>query len=56
MLGDAVPKTGSICEEPGIYEGSDEDEEQISLKRGETFPPCDDCQKPMEWTLIQPAE
>jgi hypothetical protein len=51
-----MPATGTSCPRSGIYQGDDQHHEQIALSKGETFPPCGDCHRPVNWTLIRATE
>ena len=48
--------TGTKCPRSGIYQGNDPHREQIALSKDETFPPCPNCKRPVDWTLIRPTE
>ncbi len=47
-----MPRTGSICTEAGVYEGTDIHQEQIAMTRKETFPLCRSCKRAVDWTLV----
>lgn len=51
-----VPHTGQACEQSGIYGGDDAHREEIALSKNETFPPCGDCNRAVNWTLIRATE
>lgn len=51
-----MPKTGEKCDRSGIYRGDDAHREEIALSNNETFPPCPNCRRPVNWTLIRPTE
>lgn len=51
-----MARTGETCQHSGIYQGDDEHHEEIALSRGEKFPPCRNCQRAVNWTLIRATE
>lgn len=48
-----MPQTGDRCLRSGIYQGDCPDKEQIALSKGETFPPCRQVRRAVNWTLIR---
>ncbi len=48
-----MPRTGEKATQSGIYSGDDAHKEEIALSRNETFPPCGDCKRAVNWTLIR---
>jgi hypothetical protein len=48
--------TGHKCERSGIYQGQDSCKVQIALSKGDTFPPCGQCGKGVDWTLIRATQ
>jgi len=61
-----MPKTGEICQRPGIYDfvrhvdGSagchpTSEEKMIPLSKGDTFPPIKSCKKGAIWTFVKDA-
>jgi hypothetical protein len=46
-----MPRTGDKATQSGIYRGDDADRVEIALSRNETFPPCRDCQRAVNWSL-----
>lgn len=52
-----MPRTGDICQTSGIYKGTCNKTHvtQISLSKGEHFPPCNTtaCAGAVTWTLVQ---
>lgn len=51
-----MPRTGETNQQSGIYQGDDAHREQIALSRGERFPPCGDCKRPVNWKLVRPTK
>jgi len=51
-----MPSTGQTCQQSGIYEADCKDKTQISLSKGETFPPCGGCKKAVGWRLIRATQ
>jgi len=47
-----MPRTGEVNKQSGMYRGDDAHKEEIALSRTETFPPCGDCNRAVNWTLI----
>jgi hypothetical protein len=50
--GTRMPSTGHVCLQPGTYRNECHGRE-ITLKRGDRFPPCEDCRDRARWTLTQ---
>jgi hypothetical protein len=48
-----MPRTGDKATQSGIYRGDDADRVEIALSRNETFPPCRDCKRAVNWSLIR---
>jgi hypothetical protein len=51
-----MARTGEKNSQTGIYQGDDLHKEQIALSKGETFPPCGDCKRSVNWTLVRATE
>jgi len=51
-----MPRTGEKATQSGIYRGDDAHREEIALSRNETFPPCGDCHRAVNWTLIRATQ
>ena len=51
-----MPMTGATCAQSGIYRGDDAHHVEIALSRNETFPPCRDCGRAVNWTLIRATQ
>lgn len=47
-----MPRTGETCQTSGIYRPDCGDKE-IALSEGERFPPCGDCNRAVNWTLVR---
>lgn len=47
-----MPSTGQTCQTSGIY-ASDCGHVRIALSKGETFPPCRECRRAVNWRLVQ---
>lgn len=48
--------TGEKCQTSGIYKGDcipQGHKKEISLSKGETFPPCNACHSSVNWTLVR---
>jgi hypothetical protein len=48
-----MPRTGEKATQSGLYRGDDAHKEEIALSRNETFPPCGDCKRAVNWTLLR---
>lgn len=54
-----MPSTSSKCEQSGIYRGDcpagASHKREIALSKGDTFPPCAQCSRSVNWTLVRPT-
>lgn len=48
-----MPGTGQTCKKSGIYKGDCNCSREISLSKGERFPPCSGCRKAVNWLLVR---
>jgi len=51
-----MPQTGQTVPESGIYrnDGAQANhKKEIAISRGERFPPCSGCRRPITWTLVR---
>lgn len=50
-----MPRTGQKNDTAGIYKPSCGDKE-IAHNKGVTFPPCPDCNREVNWTLVRATQ
>jgi hypothetical protein len=50
-----MASTGHICQQSGIYRGDCHRSKEIALSKGETFPPCHNCHRAINWKLSRPT-
>ena len=51
-----MPQTGHTVPESGIYRNDcaqPNHKREIAISRGERFPPCSGCHRPVIWTLVR---
>lgn len=51
-----MPQTGQTVPESGIYRNDcaqANHKKEIAISRGERFPPCSGCRRPITWTLVR---
>ncbi len=51
-----MPRTGQVAEVSGVYRNdcaAPGHHREIALSQGETFPPCRDCHRAVNWTLVR---
>ncbi len=47
-----MASTGQKCQQSGIYRSTCCGQE-IALSKGDTFPPCQECRRAANWTLVR---
>lgn len=47
--------TGQKCTTSGIYRSDCTCHSEMTLAQGKTFPPCSDCKRAVNWTLVRAA-
>ncbi len=48
--------TGHKCPQSGIYESDCRDKVQIALSKDDTFPPCRNCSRAVNWRLLRATQ
>lgn len=51
-----MPSTGQTCEQSGLYRSDCKDRTEIALSKGERFPPCSQCKRAVNWSLVRATQ